>query len=127
MVMWFNVKEARTQLLENGFVYSLRPKPYRLRGKRVKGFDVLMYDGFGKKGKVYYEFVKRIRDNSELKEFVEHSGFKSIESWIVRAKDNRCLYFVMLIEKNRKSGSKPQKQIVFGAIPENKTKPEVVT
>ena len=101
--MWFNVEEARSFLLRNGFVYTLRPKPYRLRSKRKRGVDVLMYGGFGVKGKVYFEFIKVVRDVEELKPFVKYSGFESLEEWLRRAGKNRCLYKVILLDSEEGS------------------------
>lgn len=124
MVMWFNVKEARNFLLNNGFVYTLRSKPYRLRSKKTCGLDILSYNGFGKKGLVYFVFVKRIRENKELKDFVKYSGFNSIEKWLNEAKENRCLYYVVLIDKildKSKKIDKQNKKII--EIFKNKLKP----
>ena len=96
--MWFNVKEARQQLLENGFVYTLRPKPYRLRKKLTAGSDILMFDEFKKKGSLYFHFITTIKENHELEPFIEDSGFNSVEEWIMAARGNRCLFFVMLLD-----------------------------
>lgn len=97
MVIWFNVKEAREYLLSVGRVYTLRPK----RRKREECKEVLSYDGFGKKGMVWVSFVKEIEDDRELEEFVEDSGFRSVEEWRKEAKDSRFLYYVMLLNSAR--------------------------
>jgi len=57
MVMWFNVEEARKYLLNEGRVFTLRPK----RRKREECKEVLSYGGFGKKGMIYVSFVKEIK------------------------------------------------------------------
>lgn len=95
MVMWFNVLEARDFLLRNGRVFTLRPK----RRKREGRHEVLMYGGFGKKGDLYVSFVKEIEDVGELKEFVEDSGFGSLDEWLLAADGSRFLYYVMLIRE----------------------------
>jgi len=97
--MWFNIQEARDYLLRNGFVYTLRPKPYRGRSKRKHGKDILMYNGFGKKGEVYFEFIKTIDDPNELEPIVQFSGFKSLDEWLKNAKGNRCLFKVILLDE----------------------------
>lgn len=94
MVIWFNVKEARTFLLKNGYVYTLRPK----RRKR-EGMEVLMYDSFGKKGLVTVSFIKRITGNRELEEYVKCSGFRSVVEWRRAAGQSRFLYRVDLLRK----------------------------
>lgn len=94
--MWFNVPEARNFLLKNRFVFTLRPKPYRFSKKRRKGFDVLMYSGFGKKGRIYYRFIKPIKNDLDLEDYVKWSGFENVDEWGVSP--NRNLYLVVLLE-----------------------------
>jgi hypothetical protein len=92
MVIWFNNEKARKYLLENGDVYTLRPK------KRREGLDVLSYTNFGKKGIVEIKFLGKIEDYCELQDFVEFSGFESIKEWKRAAGDSRFLYYVKLVE-----------------------------
>lgn len=102
MVMWFNVKEAREFLLREGRVYTLRPKRRNRDVKNPNGYrEVLSFDGFGKKGTLFVSFVKEIEDDGELKEFVEDSGFGSVEEWREKGKDSRFLYYVMLLDGER--------------------------
>lgn len=98
MVMWFNVKEARDFLLRHGYVFTLRPKAPRGPWKRLRGFDVLMYQGFGKKGRVFYCWLDTVYHAENLVSYYENSGFESPEDWLVAAGDNRELYLVVLIE-----------------------------
>jgi len=93
MVIWFNVKKARDFLLKNGYVYTLRPK------KRREGIDILSYGGFGKKGVVYVIFVKEIKNDVELREFVKDSGFESVQEWRKEAGESRFLYYVFTLEE----------------------------
>jgi len=99
MVMWFNVPQARNFLLQNGFVYTLRPKPYRLRSKKKRGIDVLMFNRVEKRGEVYFEFIKVVDDPEELKPLVKYSGFKTLEEWLRKAGENRCLFKVILLDE----------------------------
>jgi hypothetical protein len=91
MVIWFNVEKARDFLLKNGYVYTLRPK------KRREGIEVLMYDGFGKKGYANVKFVKEILDWDELNRYVYESGFRNVDEWVREAKGSRFLYLVALL------------------------------
>jgi len=92
MVLWMNVEEARRFLLENGFVYTLRPK------KRREGRDMLSYEGFGKKGMVMVKLVMEVENDTDLKAFVDKSGFRSVEEWRGKAKDSKILYRVDLLK-----------------------------
>ena len=90
--MWFNVKEAREQLLKDGVVYTLRPK------KRREGHEVLMYNGFGKKGEIEVLFIGKVDADVDLEGiFLEMSGFPSIEAWRKAAGDSQFLYRVELL------------------------------
>ncbi len=93
MTIYFNVKEAREYLLKNGFVYTLRQE--RSTGKEqvrkslnkgVLPFELL---GFAD-----VSFVKEIENLYDLKDYVTKSGFRTIDDWIVEAKDSRFLYKV---------------------------------
>jgi len=87
-------------LFRYGFVFTLRPKKGRGRGKRLEGKDVLMFDGFGKKGMVYFWFVKEIPELEvyRLNEYVSDSGFKCVLQWLAEAIPNRFLYLVVLLD-----------------------------
>jgi|YelNatPaOPRAMG01_1025707.scaffolds.fasta_scaffold108305_4 hypothetical protein len=91
MVIWFNVEKAREQLLKYGYVCTLRPK------RRKEGIEVLSYNGFGNKGLVYVIFIKEIKDDNELKEYLEFSGFETVEEWRKEAKDSKFLYYVFTL------------------------------
>lgn len=91
MVIWFNVEKARKFLLENGIVYTLRPK------LRREGKEPLFYGGFGKKGEVLVDFVGEVLDDADLKGYVDKSGFETIEEWRAKASESRYLYRVLLL------------------------------
>jgi len=100
--MWFNVKKAREHLFKYGFVYTLRPKKGRGNRKRLEGKDVLMFDTRGKKGMVYFWFVKEIPELEvyRLHEFLVDSGFGCVMEWLGHASFgfNRFLYLVVLLD-----------------------------
>jgi hypothetical protein len=91
IVIWFNVREAREYLLRKGHVYTLRPK------MRREGRDVLMFGRFGKRGVVYVKFVKEVKSDSELEDYVRESGFGSVGEWRKKAGRSRFLYYVELV------------------------------
>lgn len=100
LVMWFNVNKAREYLFKYGFVYSLRPKKGRGKENRLEGKDVLMFDTRGKKGMVYFWFVKEIQDINayKLNEFLADSGFDCVLQWLAKAMPNKFLYLVVLLD-----------------------------
>ena len=42
-------------------------------------------------------FVKEVKDDSELQNYVGESGFKSVEEWRKKAGRSRFLYYVELL------------------------------
>ena len=97
--MWFNVEQARSHLLEKGFVLTLRPKALRGPGRKTSGYDVLMYKGFGKKGNIFFCYVTFIRDPAALDLYSKYSGFTSLSEWQQVAGDNRHLFLVVLLDR----------------------------
>jgi len=94
MVISFAVEEARTQLEEKGFVYTLRPY---YRGKTGKNW-YNHFRGDTKKGDVYIKFIKVVMDaKKELELYVKDSGFDSVKKWLKKAKKSRYLYKVRLL------------------------------
>lgn len=76
--MFFNVPEARQQLISKGFVYTLRPK------MRRTGKDTAFYGSYYKKekiGDIFVDFIKEVKDIEELKEYASGSGFARVEDW----------------------------------------------
>ncbi len=101
MPFWFNNEKARARLLAHGKVYTLREKPYQgtAKAKKLVGYDVLMYDVEANRGRVYFTFVKTIKDDAELREYLPLSGFPTIEEWLEAAGNDRNLYAVELAER----------------------------
>ena len=91
MVIWFNNNIARQFLLNNTFVYTLRPK------KRREGKEPLFWHKFMKRGNVFVKFMKEINNANELIPFVNMSGFNNINDWYKEAKNSKFLYFVSLL------------------------------
>jgi hypothetical protein len=87
MVVWFNVEEARNFLLENGYVYTLRPV------HKKEGVVTLMYDK-KEQGEVFVEFIFKVESIYQLLPYVKKSGFSSIDEWLYKAGDDRFLYLV---------------------------------
>ena len=89
--MFFNVPEAREQLIREGHVYTLRPR------MRKTGWDVAYYGSYYKKekiGDVWVVFVKEIKDIEELKPYFHASGFKKLADWWEAAEGSRFLFRV---------------------------------
>lgn len=91
MAMGFGVEEARNQLEEKGFVYTLRPyidlEPHYRQYNYFRGDNV--------RGEVYVIFIGDYYDNEgDLVSFVQDSGFKSLDDWLEKAKGSRYLYKV---------------------------------
>jgi len=91
--MFFNVPEARQQLINKGLVYTLRPK------MRRTGKDVAYYGSYYKKekiGDVTVDFIRQITTPYELKEYVGDSGLEKVEDWWEAAEGSRFLFRVRL-------------------------------
>ena len=105
-MIWFNVPEARKQLIENKLVYTLRPK------KRREGTEPLCWDTKGIKGTVSIKLIGAFDNEEILREFiidahneskidyVKNSGFENITEWLVHATPEwpLWLYEVRLID-----------------------------
>ena len=92
MVIWFNNQKARSFMLKNGFVYTLRPQL-----RKISGQEVLMYGDLGKKGVVYTMFISELKSDEELRSVCPFSGFSTIEEWREAAKDSKFLYYVSIL------------------------------
>ncbi len=94
MVIFFNINEARDQLLKDKIVYTLRP---RLR--KSVGSDIALFGNYYTHliiGRVFVEFVKKISFEGDLSFYVHQSGFKSVRDWVAAAKGSEFLYKVVL-------------------------------
>lgn len=91
--IYFNVPEARRQLLDHKKVYTLR------RHRETVGHSTARqgsYIDFQSLGNVFIEPVKVIKDKSELEPFVKFSGFETVEKWLEKAsKEANHLYLVI--------------------------------
>ena len=95
MPIYFNVKEARNQLLNNKIVYTLRERKRKHLGKSQ--IRMGSYRDFKSLGKCRVSFVKSITNDSELKPYLNQSGFSSIEDWRYKAGKSMHLYKVELL------------------------------
>ena len=96
MVIWFQNEKARKQLLEKGFVYTLRPK------KRREGFEPLFWQKFKKRGIVRVRFIGEFGIGESLSKYTRFSGFESLDEWLKEAKGSRFLYQVDLVSLGEK-------------------------
>jgi hypothetical protein len=92
------VKEAKKQLENKGFVYTLRPLERKHIGKEWYNH----YRGDIKRGDVHIQFIGNfLNKESELETYVKNSGFKSLQEWLKKAKKSRYLYKVILLFGNK--------------------------
>ena len=59
------------------------------------------YYSFESLGRVYVDFVKLVREKSELESFVYNSGFETVDDWVARIGGEfpAYLYYVLLVEQ----------------------------
>lgn len=100
-MIFFNVSEAREQLMTKGLVYTLRATSRTVgRTKAVTGGH---YNNTPL-CTVEVEKVMVVVSPEELHPYVEQSGFKSVEEWISKAGSSaRHLYKVVKSEGIHKS------------------------
>ena len=85
--IYFNIREARNQLLTNGVVYTCKHK------KRIKintGVTMARKGNFRKYlelAKVDVKYIGRIEKPQELKPYLKESGFETVKEWILQIKD----------------------------------------
>lgn len=81
-MIFFNVPQAKKQLVEFGLVYTLRSS-FRGTGKTtaVSG----PYPGGEFLGFVNVVWVREIIHPDDLYPYVHHSGFSSVDDWLVAA------------------------------------------
>lgn len=98
MVFEVNEPQVKNELLKKGRVYLLRSKPQRGKEKLTEGVEDLAYDNIkAARGKISFKFLKKIKDDAELIEYICQSGFKSLDEWLRSARKSRNLYIVKLI------------------------------
>ncbi len=97
MPIYFNIKEAREYLLKNRIIYTLRDirKEGQEQVRKSKNTDWYPYEILGFAN---VKLVKKIENLYDLKGYVIKSGFKTVDDWLVEAKDNRYLYEVKMIK-----------------------------
>jgi len=85
--IYFNIREARNQLLKNGVVYTCKHK------KRIKintGVTIARKGNFKKYlelAKVNVQYIGHIKKPQELKPYFKESGFETVKEWISQIKD----------------------------------------
>ena len=96
--IYFNIKEAREQLVNHNVVYTLRENKKKegetqVRKSKDKGLFPFEILGFAK-----ISFVKEITNPYDLKDYIPKSGFRTIDDWLEKAGDSRFLHKVELIK-----------------------------
>lgn len=93
-------------MIDKGSVYTLRPR------KRKEGIDTAFYGNYFKKtkiGRVKIRYIGTVRIQDmfiptvflSLKRFVRQSGFRSLEDWLMAAKNSTYLYKVLLVKEDK--------------------------
>lgn len=96
--MFFNVPEARTQLVDKGIVCTLSKKRLAV-GKDIAVYPFLYYN-HKTLCEIYIVFIKEISSPEELLPYLEESGFKSVEGWLDNAEEgSKYLYRVIKRDK----------------------------
>ncbi|MBA7663393.1 hypothetical protein ES703_71433 [subsurface metagenome] len=92
-MIFFNIEEARDQLLKTGIVYTLRPKPRR------EGTDLAVNGSYFKNNKIGKVAIKYMGSTSELnlENYRSKSGFERLSDWLRAAKGSLYLYEVKII------------------------------
>ena len=78
MVMFFNIKSVREFLINNGYVFTLRKKRFRI------GRDMAVYGNYyiqTKIGNINIEKLEQIASPNQLSSYINESGLKDIEKW----------------------------------------------
>jgi|GEM_PF-1742365 hypothetical protein len=95
--IFFNVPEARDQLLNSGQVYTIRRKRKSVGETMAREGNIFQ---FKELGKVNIELVKEISGPQDLGEYVSRSGFPTAEAWYAKAAAGADhLYDVKLLSK----------------------------
>ena len=96
--IFFNVPQAKDQLVKRGEVYTLRRKRKSDGPTTARVGNILKFVALGK---VDVEHVKDIEacDRDELGEYVGKSGFSTVEAWCsARAAGANSLYHVTMVK-----------------------------
>lgn len=78
--IFFNVPGALDYLLKNGFVYTARAHSDKNHINRLRTIRKGSYYNFTTHGNVFVSFIREC-NSYDIEEYVEHSGFDSLEEW----------------------------------------------
>ena len=96
-MIFFNVKQARDQLINSMKVYTLRSE-FRATGKTLA-----VVGSYAKHKPIYEVNVGRVRNITvpeDLLPYLDYSGFDSVEEWLDEASGGaRTLYLVTKFEE----------------------------
>lgn len=89
--IYFNVEEARNQLLKYERVYTGR-------SQRGTGLTIArqgsLYKGL-KLGRVHIRFIKKIVEPAELEPYLGESGFQTVNTWLRKIKGGLPTYLYL--------------------------------
>jgi len=94
-MIFFNIPEERQQLINQGFVYTLRPE-MRQTGQTTATCS--SYYRHKTIGDVDIQFIKEVTGIDDIREYVSGSGFHKAEDWWNGAENSRFLFKVTLHE-----------------------------
>lgn len=93
--IFFNVREAREYLMKNGHVYSLRWKRHTGKARILKGSYFKHEDlGFST-----VELVKLAPTMNDLRRYLDRSGFKTVNDWMLTAREHYKKYGILSLEE----------------------------
>ena len=78
--IFFNVPRALDYLLKNGFVYTARVHSEQNHAERIRTVRRGSYFHFRTYGSAVVTYIREC-NSYDIEEFVEHSGFDSLEEW----------------------------------------------
>ena len=91
-MIFFNVPEAREELMSKGLVYTLRSL-FRSIGETDAVVGSMSSNR--KLGRVVVSRIKRINHPDDLYPYLHHSGFSTVDTWLKKASPSaRTLYKV---------------------------------
>lgn len=95
-VIFFNVPEARDELVTKGLVYTLRSS-FRSVGETDAVVGNMSNNT--KLGRVTVSRVRRIIHSDDLLPYLHHSGFLDVDTWLSKASPTaRTLYRVEMLK-----------------------------
>lgn len=96
MFIYFNTKNMRNYLFNHKMVYTLRDNRMAEGETQIRIPSDKESPSFEIIGYANVTFVKEILNPYDLKDYVLHSGFRTIDDWLEKAGESRFLHKVEL-------------------------------